>query len=221
MKYLYRFTKQDTSFDGWRLAIIRQGNKYVRYFSALEYGGVERAEAAAREIRSALLADLEAHPENVPDVFARYRKAPPMIPAGFRPAKAGGMPNGRLFCAVGLSAVAREAMEELCSRWGIDRTSVLRAGLYLLVAWYRKKGSQEATLQELAAYLDEIGEGCLPPFAAYMRGKSGRTGGEFGLRSGEVGRMGRELDREGGKSGHVGGESGLVDGEKGLTGSGS
>lgn len=184
MKYLYRFTKQDTSFDGWRLAIIRQGNKYVRYFSALEYGGMEQAEAAAREIRSALLADLEAHPENVPDIFARYRKAPPMIPAGFRPAKAGGLPNDRWFGAVGLSALAREAVEELCSRWGIDRASVLRAGLYQLVAWCRKKGQQGATLQELAAYLDEMGKGCLPPFSAYMRGKSPHSGGVSGLTGG-------------------------------------
>jgi len=200
MKYLYRFTKQDTSFDGWRLAIIRQGNRYVRYFSALEYGGMERAEAAAREIRSALLSDLEAHPENVSDIFARYRKAQPMIPAGFRPAKVGGRPNGRWFCAVGLSAVAREAVEELCKRWGVDRTSVLRAGLYQLVAWCRKRGQLGATLQDLAAYLDEIGEGCLPPFAAYMRAKSGHMGVGSSHSVGEAGATG------GGASGHTGDE---------------
>ncbi len=191
MKYLYRFTKQDTNFEGWRLAMIRQGNKYVRYFSALEYGGMEQAEAAAREIRSALLADLEAHPENVLDIFAHYRKVGPTLPAGFRPARPEGLTSGRWFCAVGLSALASEAVEELCRRWGIDHTSVLRAGLYQLVAWSRKHGQHGATLQELAAYLDEIGKGCLPPFVAYMGGKSGHVTSDSGRAGDDAGHGGR------------------------------
>lgn len=78
MRYLNRFTQSNTAFLGWRLSLCREKMQFTRYFSALEWGGMEQAEEAARQIRNTLLAELAANKESVQEVFARYSKPKPV-----------------------------------------------------------------------------------------------------------------------------------------------
>ncbi len=63
------------SFQGWRLCITRQKERFVRYFSDREHGGdANLAFAAALEMRDGILAELQQGRETPSAVFARYRK---------------------------------------------------------------------------------------------------------------------------------------------------
>ena len=48
-KNLSRFTYENTSFQGWRLAVCRQGRSFVKYFSDRQYGSSDAAYAAAEK----------------------------------------------------------------------------------------------------------------------------------------------------------------------------
>lgn len=166
MRYLCKFTREYTAFQGWRLALRRRGVSFVRYFSALELGGMQQAEAEARRVREALLRDLELAPDDVEGVFARYRRRRPELPGGLR-APLGGQ-TGELprTCSLRFSREVAQLLDEAARRWGIDRASFLRAALYLLVAWSRSRGAGAAGVQPLVDFLAAQGEAAkLPPFS--------------------------------------------------------
>lgn len=58
-KNLTRFTYEETAFQGWRLAINREGRTFVKYFSDKNFGSGEAALAAAEELMDKILHTLD------------------------------------------------------------------------------------------------------------------------------------------------------------------
>lgn len=166
MKYLSKFTREYTAFQGWRLALKRKGETYVRYFSALELGGMQQAEAEARKMRDALLKDLENAPDAAAEIFERYRKKRPELPQGLRAPQGGKPAKAPRSCTLHCNYETAQLLNETARQWGIDHPSLLRAALYLLIAWSRTRKAPSLGTQPLIDYLTAQGTAAkLPPFA--------------------------------------------------------
>lgn len=70
-KNLTRYTRDKTSFQGWRVCISRQGTMFTRYIPDRVYGGEEGAKAAALALRDEVLAAIAARPAK--EVLEEYR----------------------------------------------------------------------------------------------------------------------------------------------------
>ncbi len=72
-KNLTRYTREKTSFLGWRVCISRQGHMFTKYFADAAYeNGAEGAYTAAVELRDEILRRLESEP--AAKVLTHYRK---------------------------------------------------------------------------------------------------------------------------------------------------
>lgn len=58
-KNLTRFTYENTAFQGWRLAICRNGKSFVKYFSDKQFGSGEAALEAAEQLLDKILNTLD------------------------------------------------------------------------------------------------------------------------------------------------------------------
>ncbi len=79
-KHLTRYSREKTSFDGWRVCISKQGLMFTKYVSDREFGGEEGSYAAARALRDEILARLATAPAHVvipeyQEKYARKRRA--------------------------------------------------------------------------------------------------------------------------------------------------
>lgn len=169
MKYLTKFTKEDTDFLGWRLSLCRKGRQFVRYFSALEWGGMDRAESEARQIRESLLADLEANEETLPEIFERYRKTMPHLPAGMHAPCHGWERSHPKACSIKLGESASALVAEMRKRWGVDLTSIIRISLYMFIAWSRDKKQQGVVIQGLSEAMAAWADDGMPTFEEFCR----------------------------------------------------
>ena len=70
-KNLTRYTRDKTSFQGWRVCISRQGTMFTRYIPDRVYGGEEGAKAAALALRDEVLAAIATRPAK--EVLEEYR----------------------------------------------------------------------------------------------------------------------------------------------------
>lgn len=69
---LTRYTRDKTSFQGWRVCICRQRAMFTQYISDSAYhNSEEKSEAAARALRDEILEAIRTRP--VEEVFAEYR----------------------------------------------------------------------------------------------------------------------------------------------------
>lgn len=170
MKYLSKFVKTDTDFLGWRLSLCREKRQFVRYFSALEWGGMEQAEAVARRMREALLADLATSKESVQEIFARYRKATPHLPYGITLLNPGQKRSRPKACSLEFGPCAGEQLETLSARWGITTSSIARIAVYLFYLRSTTEEWQNMDLKELVKLLTEEADGKeLPSFDAFWK----------------------------------------------------
>ncbi|HIX19938.1 MAG TPA: hypothetical protein H9862_04955 [Candidatus Akkermansia intestinigallinarum] len=76
MKNLTRYTREKTSFQGWRVCISRQGLMFTKYFADHAFGGEEGSLAAARQLRDEIINKLKEAParEVLPIYQERYAK---------------------------------------------------------------------------------------------------------------------------------------------------
>jgi len=58
-KNISRYTYKKTAFQGWRLALRRQGVQFVKYFADRQYENSTAAFKAAVELRNAILKELK------------------------------------------------------------------------------------------------------------------------------------------------------------------
>ncbi len=72
MKNLTRYTREKTSFEGWRVCISRQGFMFTKYFADHAYEGEQGSLAAARSLRDEILGRLKQSPASV--VLPEYQK---------------------------------------------------------------------------------------------------------------------------------------------------
>lgn len=167
-KYISKFTKEDTDFQGWRLALKRGGIQFVRYFSALEQGSMEQAEAEAIAMRTALLADLERNPGKEAEVMERYRKPASGYPAGLKKALSAARAAKGAFSAR-LNPMTQQLIDEIAGQWDLTRTSVVFAALYMFLAWSRTEG-KGLDIQKLSDRLEELAtKSGLPPFSEFAQ----------------------------------------------------
>ncbi|MBR5895151.1 MAG: hypothetical protein IKZ13_06385 [Akkermansia sp.] len=58
-KNISRYTYKKTAFQGWRLALRRQGKQFVKYFADRQYGDSTAAFKAAVALRNDILKELK------------------------------------------------------------------------------------------------------------------------------------------------------------------
>lgn len=71
MKNLTRYTREKTSFLGWRLCISRSGLMFTKYFADRLYDGEQGSLEAARRMRDEILERMKT--ESAAKVLAEYQ----------------------------------------------------------------------------------------------------------------------------------------------------
>ena len=71
-KNLTRYTRDKTSFQGWRVCISRKGMMFTKYFADSAYEGEHGAYEAAMSLRDEILARLKAEPLNARSIMQEY-----------------------------------------------------------------------------------------------------------------------------------------------------
>ncbi len=77
-KHLTRYSREKTSFDGWRVCISKRGLMFTKYMSDREFGGEQGSYEAARALRDEILERLRVAPahEVIPEFQQRYARKP-------------------------------------------------------------------------------------------------------------------------------------------------
>lgn len=132
-RHITRFTYEFTNFQGWRVAINRQGISLARYFSDKQYGGSENALSQAIRFRDEVLGELNLHPNRTQEILASYRsQEKKLYPAGLKPStgsKTEGEPN-TMACSMRSNKVLHNVLQQLCNKLKLDTASVLKLSLY-------------------------------------------------------------------------------------------
>ncbi len=71
-KHLTRYSREKTSFDGWRVCISKEGTMFVKYISDRAHGGEQGSFEAARALRDEILERLKSAPAR--EVLAEYQQ---------------------------------------------------------------------------------------------------------------------------------------------------
>ena len=139
LKHLTRFTYTDTSFQGWRVAIRRQGYTLTRYFSDRQHENPEAAYEQALKFRDMVLMELEQNPGNELEILTKHRAQPNIsYPAGLKPnttqtkeEDTNEQAPENCACSVRSNRVMQGILKKLCNRLQLDTASVLKLSLYL------------------------------------------------------------------------------------------
>ncbi len=78
LKNLTRYTREKTSFEGWRVCISRQGFMFTKYFADHAYEGEQGSLEAARALRDEILERLSkaSASEVLPEYQKKYARKP-------------------------------------------------------------------------------------------------------------------------------------------------
>lgn len=74
MKNLTRYTREKTSFLGWRVCISRKGMMFTKYFADAAYDGEQGSFEAALALRDEILSAIKADPANAKRIMASYQE---------------------------------------------------------------------------------------------------------------------------------------------------
>lgn len=74
MKNLTRYTREKTSFLGWRVCISRKGLMFTKYFADAAYDGEQGSFEAARALRDEILDRIKADPTKAKQVMLEYQE---------------------------------------------------------------------------------------------------------------------------------------------------
>ena len=138
-RHITRFTYKFTNFQGWRVAITRQGVALARYFSDKQYGDPEIALAEATQFRDQILAELALEPARTQEILMKYRAQPCKLvyPAGLKPASTTNTAdNNAAACSMRSNKVMLSILRNVCQRLQLDTASVLKLSLYLFTMQY-------------------------------------------------------------------------------------
>ncbi len=77
-KHLTRYSREKTSFDGWRVCISKKGLIFTKYMSDREFGDEQKSYEAARALRDEILERLKHAPasEVIPEYQQRFARKP-------------------------------------------------------------------------------------------------------------------------------------------------
>ncbi len=143
-RHITRFTYKFTNFQGWRVAISRQGITLARYFSDKQYGDSEIARAHAITFRDHVLNELRMQPERTREILDRHRVKPrKLYPAGLKPCCTQGEATTSAeteqkvgACSMRSNKVMHGILKNVCRRFQLDTASVLKLSLYLFALQY-------------------------------------------------------------------------------------
>ena len=141
-RHITRFTYEFTNFQGWRVAISRQGMTLARYFSDKQYGDAAAAREQAEHFRDAVLEELRLHPEHTREILDKYRvpSRPIAYPAGLKPCQVQQEPVAAEqkvgACSMRSNKVMQGVLKGVCRRFQLDTASVLKLSLYLFALQY-------------------------------------------------------------------------------------
>ncbi len=159
LRHITRFTYTFTNFQGWRVAIRRQGHTLTRYFSDRQYETPDIALQQAINFRDMVLQELEQHPEQAIEILTKNRPQPlKLYPAGLKPgfnttpredsrqeeSKAGA-------CSVRSNKVMQPILKSICKRLQLDMASVLKLSLYLFSLQYGCAAVTDKSLNPITA----------------------------------------------------------------------
>lgn len=159
LKHITRFTYTYTNFQGWRVAIRRQGYTLTRYFSDRQYEDSEVAYEHALRFRDMVLRELEENPGNELSILTKHRAQPKFLyPAGLKPnsapdkisASANKTENSA--CSMRSNKVMQGVLKDLCNKLQLDTASVLKLSLYLFSMQFSCAASTDRSLQYASAF---------------------------------------------------------------------
>ena len=176
--YLTRLVYKESSFQGWRLTIIRGEERFERYFSDLRWGSSALAEAQAQQLRKAVLHALSLFPREPKRVFDYFRSLPHSTSESLPERKTAMLANGnepgtKMF-SFRAGKILHLELEHWAEELNIDVSSVLRLSVYMFTSWLAGQAKEKKdsgwdlfamvqTLEEMA-----LPHG-LPPFEEFVR----------------------------------------------------
>lgn len=168
-RHITRFTYKFTNFQGWRVAICRQGITLARYFSDKQYGDPATAREHALHFRNHVLEELRINPERTRDILERHRVKPKKLyPAGLKPCSP--QPKAELpvaeqrvgACSMRSNRVMQGILKDVCRRFQLDTASVLKLSLYLFALQYSDAADMETGIVTPQAMHAKVIPGGLP-----------------------------------------------------------
>ncbi|MBE6420127.1 MAG: hypothetical protein E7031_08345 [Akkermansiaceae bacterium] len=141
LRHITRFTYKFTNFQGWRVAIRRQGYTLTRYFSDRQYEDEDAAYEQAIQFRDMVLAELDAHPGEELAILTKHRAQPrPLYPAGLKPSAKQDVESptdkANCACSVRSNKVMQTILKKVCRKLQLDTASVFKLSLYLFSMQY-------------------------------------------------------------------------------------
>lgn len=161
LRHITRFTYTYTNFQGWRVAINRQGTTLARYFSDKQYGSEEEARDQAIRFRDMLVDELNRNPQSTREILDKYRVLPQNpYPAGLKPGNVKAdmgqesADKKSAACSLRSNHVMQSILKNLCKRLQLDTASVLKLSLYMFVLQFNEQNARaEEMLKAQAAEL--------------------------------------------------------------------
>lgn len=149
-RHITRFTYKFTNFQGWRVAISRQGITLARYFSDKQHGDPATAREHALRFRDHVLEELRMNPDSTREILERHRVKPKKLyPAGLKPcasqqdAEVPATEQKVGACSMRSNRVMQGILKDVCRRFQLDTASVLKLSLYLFALQYSDAADME------------------------------------------------------------------------------
>ena len=178
-QHITRCNKEYGSFSGWRFCITRFKQRLVRYFSDIEYGDAQKAQAEAASFREQIYTLLAQNPGNEAAILqqlnAQYRRDRD-LPAALR--RYAPSTTQRKAITIRVTPQLNQALEHYSSFIGLETSSVVRLALYHYfthIAGLCERPSPDDLqkhVDELEAQAMAVG---LPSFAALMTNEPGTS----------------------------------------------
>lgn len=135
LRHITRFTYEFTNFQGWRVAISRQGTTLARYFSDKQYGSPEQAKEHALAFRDMVLEEINRDPAKTRDILYKYRVKPrklqqtDSLPSDIDTAR----PQISAQHSAGNPGNMLNNLKKLCRYLQLDSAGMLKFSLYLFM----------------------------------------------------------------------------------------
>lgn len=142
LRHITRFTYEFTNFQGWRVAISRQGTTLARYFSDKQYGSPEEAREQALSFRDMVLAEINQNPGMTRDILYKYRVKPRKLQQTETPEisliskQHISEPAAGEFLNEGASRNMVSNLKKLCRYLQLDSAGMLKFSLYMFMLQY-------------------------------------------------------------------------------------
>lgn len=172
-QHITRCDKEFGAFNGWRFCITRVNQRLVRYFSDIEYGSSQRAQAEAEAFRDHIYTLLEQNPGNEAAILKQLDSAyrnKRTLPATLRRNASSGTAQRRTL-TLRITLQLSQAIDHYGNFMGLETSSLIRLAIYHYFTHIAGL-SEKPTPQQLQEHLDELEAQAmalgLPSFADLM-----------------------------------------------------